>query len=252
MQAVLEYFFCYDRKAQTTVMEHCHSYYELVYYCEGNGLTGINGEKIAYHTGRYAVYKPRCMHDESHNSAVKVCCLGFHLGSEPEFTIENGVYTDKDRKIWSKIKAIQEELDKKEAYYHVASNLELNGILLLHQRQLHQGEYHFNPMHYVCQYIEENAAQEISLPSLAAMAGYSCDRFRHLFREVTGIPPKKYIQMKRIELAKKLLLNSQKSISEVAGLCGLPSESQFSSVFKKYAGISPGRFRKGGGDIGKI
>ena len=250
MQAVLEYFFCYDRKAQTTIAEHSHSYYELAYYCDGNGTTGIQGEKLTYHAGQYAIYEPGCGHDEYHNGTVKVCCLGFHLGADPEFIVENGVYTDGGRQIWDKVKTIQGELERREAYYHLAASLILSEILLLHQRRLHQRGGNFNPMHYVCQYIEENAAQEISLPSLAAMTGYSCDRFRHLFREITGVPPKKYIQMKRMEQAKKMLLNSQRSVSEIAGLCGFTNESQLSAAFKKQMGISPSKFRKGGGDMG--
>lgn len=75
------------------------------------------------------------------------------------------------------------------------------------------------------------------------MAGYSYHHFRHLFKAKTGLAPFEYIIEKRIEAAKNLLSNTNKSITYISENCGFSSCSQFSMLFKKHCGLSPKQFR---------
>ena len=54
-----------------------------------------------------------------------------------------------------------------------------------------------------------------------------------------GMNLREYINQIRIEEAKRLLLTTNLSVSEVAGMSGYENISYFSTVFRKYTGMSP-------------
>ena len=58
----------------------------------------------------------------------------------------------------------------------------------------------------------------------------------------TGKSPQDFIKVIRMERA-AALLRSGKSVSEVADLTGFDNPKYFSTVFKKYFGVSPSKYR---------
>lgn len=90
----------------------------------------------------------------------------------------------------------------------------------------------------------EYAAQELTNSDYAQMCYMSESRFSHIFKEFTGTTPNKFIEQKRIEAAKDLLLSSALSISEVAFAVGYKDPYYFSRVFQKNVGVSPSVFLK--------
>jgi AraC family transcriptional activator of pobA len=98
-------------------------------------------------------------------------------------------------------------------------------------------------MQYIINFMDEHFQQNISVESLAAMSGYSYDRFRHLFKEKTGVAPLRYLFLKRLELAKSLLLNTKMLVSEIASETGFINDAQFCNIFKRETGLTPKTFR---------
>jgi AraC family transcriptional regulator len=96
----------------------------------------------------------------------------------------------------------------------------------------------------VLEYIESNLATDIELEDLASVAGSSRFHFSRAFRDATGFPPYRYLIHRRIDAAKTMLLQDALSIAEVAEQCGFNSQSQFSAMFRRVFGTSPGRFRR--------
>lgn len=88
------------------------------------------------------------------------------------------------------------------------------------------------------------ASSELSNKDYAAMCFLSESRFSHIFKEVIGSTPQKFMESKRIEAAKELLLTSNLRISEIAGLVGYEDAYYFSRIFKKNVGLSPREFSK--------
>ena len=69
---------------------------------------------------------------------------------------------------------------------------------------------------------------------------FSCD-----FRDATGKTPHNFIDMCRINQAKKLLISKNNfSISEISSLCGFSSETYFFPFFQKHTGLSPSEYRR--------
>ena len=95
----------------------------------------------------------------------------------------------------------------------------------------------------VLEYINNHFTEDISTQSLSQRFGYNETYFCRRFKEVTGITLMKYIQILRIELAQKLLKNTEKGIAEIALECGFTDISYFSNCFKRQVGLAPKEFR---------
>lgn len=67
--------------------------------------------------------------------------------------------------------------------------------------------------------------------------------FKDLLRFETGKTLEEYLQFKRLELAKKMLLDKNETAAHVASWLGFPNLQQFNFIFKKITGIAPNEYR---------
>ncbi len=96
----------------------------------------------------------------------------------------------------------------------------------------------------VMDYINGHIAEEITMERLSRNFYFNSRYLSKLFREYTGITIRTYIIEKRVALAKRLL-NEGCNVSEACCQSGFNDYANFLRSFKKYTGISPGRFRRG-------
>ena len=96
----------------------------------------------------------------------------------------------------------------------------------------------------VQQHLTENMAEPITLADLANAAGLSRMHFAAQFRAATGCRPHDYLLQQRIEHAKSVLANTDTPLVEVALSVGFQTQSHFSTVFKRLAGETPGRWQR--------
>ncbi|NJR26362.1 MAG: helix-turn-helix transcriptional regulator [Richelia sp. CSU_2_1] len=95
----------------------------------------------------------------------------------------------------------------------------------------------------VLEYINEHLDRDIKLADLAALLGMSQFHFSHMFKQSIGIPPYQYLLQQRVEKAKHLLKQTDRSIVEIATMCGFNSHSHLSKQFRQLAGITPKAYR---------
>lgn len=95
----------------------------------------------------------------------------------------------------------------------------------------------------VLEFIHANFARPIALGEMADVAALSRFHFSRSFKAATGTSPGRYITLCRINMAKKMLLQSDLSIVAVALACGFSSQSHFCTMFKQAMGVSPTEFR---------
>ena len=94
-------------------------------------------------------------------------------------------------------------------------------------------------------YLENNISNsELNNSLLASKANISEIYFRKLFIEKMGITPKQYILDVRMQKAKRLLTESEYSISAIAEECGFSSVYSFSRAFKEKIALSPTEYAK--------
>lgn len=93
-------------------------------------------------------------------------------------------------------------------------------------------------------YIQEHLAQDISLKTLADLAGVSPFHFLRLFKRTTRLTPHRYLLERRLERARELLRQGSLSLAEVAVEVGFCDQSHLTLHFKRAYGLTPGEFRR--------
>ncbi len=101
-----------------------------------------------------------------------------------------------------------------------------------------------NSIKSVLAYISEYYYNNISLDTLAKIAGMNPKYFCRYFRGMTERTPIDYLNYYRIECACEMLSTKDISIKEAAISCGFNDESYFIKTFHKYKGITPKQFIK--------
>jgi AraC-like DNA-binding protein len=93
--------------------------------------------------------------------------------------------------------------------------------------------------HRICDYINSNLDQNISLEALAEMAGLSTHHFARAFKQTVGLPPHGYVLQRRIEHAQQMLRNTDLPMSEIALSAGFSDQSHLARHFRRLTGMSP-------------
>lgn len=99
----------------------------------------------------------------------------------------------------------------------------------------------------VCQYINNNYSEDLSLQVLADLVYLNPKYLSRIFVQEVGVTLNKYIKNLRFEKAEKLLLTTNMKISDVSKSVGYSNVSYFCKVFQTEYNISPEAFRQAGG-----
>lgn len=100
-----------------------------------------------------------------------------------------------------------------------------------------------NIVETVKQYIAQNMDQDLSRESLASMVFLNRDHLTRIFKKETGFLISEYVLMERINLAKKLLSQTEIPISSIATSLGYSNFSHFAKMFKKVVEMGPSEYR---------
>lgn len=87
--------------------------------------------------------------------------------------------------------------------------------------------------------IRENCAASIDVKRLAAQSGMGVTTFHRQFKQITGLSPIQFQKQLRLLEARKLLVFSDHSVSDVAFKVGYVSPSQFNREYSRFFGASP-------------
>ncbi len=94
------------------------------------------------------------------------------------------------------------------------------------------------------QFINAHLEDKITLDQVASHCSVSPYYFCKLFKQATGMTLTEYVNRRRVEWAKRKLLNPQVRVTEVAYDVGYQSLSQFNRSFLRYVGESPTNYRE--------
>jgi AraC-like DNA-binding protein len=83
-----------------------------------------------------------------------------------------------------------------------------------------------------------------SVTSLAREAGMSRSAFARDFRATLGVTPMEFVTRIRLNLARRLLVSTVRSVEAIAAEVGFSSRSHFSRVFRDHYGTDPSTFRR--------
>ena len=93
-------------------------------------------------------------------------------------------------------------------------------------------------------WIIENLAEPLTVDGLASKLGMSVRNFSRTFAREFGSTPAKFIAKMRVETAKRLLTDSERSLEKIAEECGFGSLDSMQRVFRQETGKAPGALRR--------
>ena len=111
-------------------------------------------------------------------------------------------------------------------------------VALLHQKVDYQ------PIRDLIDWIPEHLNDRLSVEMLAEQVAMSPRNFARVFTRETGVTPAKYLEKLRLETARRRLEESNLTMEEISGECGLGSADSMRRVFLRHFKTTPGDYRR--------
>ena len=108
---------------------------------------------------------------------------------------------------------------------------------------------HIDIIYKAVDYIKRNYMKKITLEEVSSYVFLSSSYFSKIFKEEIGSNFNTYLNRIRIEKSMSLLLNTNEGILQICEAVGFDDQSYFSKVFKKIAGVTPGKYRETRGQL---
>ena len=221
---------------------HSHTYWEIMYYLEGEGHLATDGGSIPFSKGSIIIVPPKFVH----GSVSQAGFVNISIGSN----FDNLFMFDK--------------------ISQVSDNLDFDGkqlATLIYKNQHKGGNYLSSLCSAYAQFIlqnltcEKNISRAISnitdavlkcfydaefdITALLKTSGYSEDYIRNEFKRQTGLTPIDFLTKIRIEHAKRLIdiYGDRISVAQIAESCGFNDAVYFSRRFRQFIGLSPKHYK---------
>lgn len=134
------------------------------------------------------------------------------------------------------------ELELKSLLYHFI-NLLYKYNLIVKNKLTPISNSVINKIKLILNYIHENYKEELSINEIALSCDFSEYHFMRFFKQHIGMTCTEYINTYRLEVASKLLAQTDKSIMEIAFEAGFNNVSYFNKLFKNNYKLTPKQFR---------
>ena len=236
---------------------HSHSTSEMMFITGGTGSIIIHNKEFILEPNDFIFIPPYTLHTEtsSSSSPLEYYVMGvanIQLKIEGIEAFSPKIELGPSAKILGELFIdIYREMQKRRTGYRmiITSDI-LKMIVILYRRQkldlAIEESIELRPdLAVVKTHIDSNYSEPISLDSLASLANMSKFHLVREFAKALGETPIEYLQEKRIDEAKILLVSTGMSISEIASSVGFSSSSYFSQRFKLTVGVTPMEFRSG-------
>lgn len=99
-------------------------------------------------------------------------------------------------------------------------------------------------LRHVIDYIEAHLDHDLTLAELAEVAGFSLSHFKPLFKQAVGMPVHRFVLERRIERARLLLVQGDKSVTAIALETGFAHASHLARCLRRVLGLSPSQLRR--------
>lgn len=238
----------------------CCGQAEILFIMKGSGTCTIHNTSHPVSRGDIVLISQGCLHSFSpqNGPATQTSSLGFKhlqlkglpqghfLPSEAIPIIHAGHAYPLIAQLLQQIKKVITSLPSQlhqEACSHLAQAL----ILLILEQYNHTTVPNHDAAYTLGQhiktYLDNHYLEELTLTQIAHNLHISPYYLSHIFKECTGCSPMQYITQLRISEAQNLLLSTKQSVTTIAMQCGYNNSNYFQSVFSKFVGMPPGKYR---------
>lgn len=252
---------------------HIHEEIEILYVTSGTLTFSFIDKNVVVHEGEILVINSMFPHCSWHSDNTNIVILQFR----PEFIINNNLnyyfpylpllisgqhasynlFRIKDNENFQNIASMLIGIDKELKERTIAYEFNIMSliyniltILFRHNAINYTTIFDFNnkqnlqKLEPVFKYVENHYNENIRLEEVANLINYSPQHFCRLFKDVTNKTFIDYLNSFRINIAIKMIINSNESIYSIYTKTGFSSFSYFNRTFKKYNKYSPQKYRQ--------
>lgn len=235
---------------------HCHDFYEIEIITDGDGVQLLNGNTYHLKKGDAYIIKPTDFHSILPEHPLKLYNIKFDeaLLSDTVFiknidlTSDYFAHIDDENfdMILSVIKSLEYEISHQKEYSTAMKHnlLEHLAISIMRSCKRENTVSQDLKLKEILHYINQNYKSRLSLEDVSKHVGYSPSYFSNWFHNTIGKTYTEYINNLRLSEAKRLLLSTSKSATEIGFAVGFSSFSGFLKEFKKKYSITPSNLRK--------
>ena len=260
------------------IEEHTHDFFEIAYLVEGRVLHVLNGRQAVLSKGDFVFLSGRASHSyerlkeeeplplvlnclfrpealfpllDGENSMEELTAAFQKRFSAPLGGISDGmIFQDEKEEIFRLMEKMEGECSRKHDGYSWMLRAVLEELLMEIFRMIRQGrtgkfypgrEREFAEILYE---LDHHYLQPVSVKKLAARFHMSEAHLCRNFKKRMGSTILEYVQKKRIERAKALLVGTSLSITEVGYQIGYQDTKFFYQIFRRYIGMAPQQYRR--------
>jgi AraC-like DNA-binding protein/mannose-6-phosphate isomerase-like protein (cupin superfamily) len=249
---------------------HSHEGFEMLFLLDGATAYEFAGQSaVELHGGHFLVVPPGLVHRGLHNvrSPSTICGLALRASRPSAWKHTNFRSADvgrlrtalenASRKVhpfnpalrWL-VRRLMEETANYPANPHrpeagIALRALICAVLVEAMRQILVPPT--EPKEFVAAaiaYLRQHLQDPVRMSDLVRHVGFSRARMFDMFKAQTGLTPNDYLQRLRIEKAQEQLRQTNRSVTEIGLATGFSTGQYFSTVFARYTGVPPTRFRK--------
>jgi AraC family transcriptional regulator len=174
------------------------------------------------------------------------------FGADAEHAQLRDVSAFTDVALDSLIERLRDELMRQQASFlfvqgiaqAIAIHLARNYALTVEESRSGSPSLPGHKVRQITEWMAEHVAEDLKLDRLAAQAGLSKFHFHRLFKRAMGVSPSRYHINLRMNLARRVLRETKKSVVDVALDLGYANPSHFAKLFRRETGLSPSDYRR--------
>ncbi len=255
-----------DASAHPRIMHMHKDFVEVVIIVSGESDFLIHEKKHHIQAGDLIIYNSGIVHDEisGPDHAIEYYCVaigGLRMPGLRENALipDDAGYIFKSGKGFDEItllmdmmhRNLAEEAPRCEAFCHSLLHAVLvKTLALVAEKTDTETEQDKNAEEdsilgrRVKKYIDENYMEPLTLQTIGDALHISPYYIAHIFKDMSGYSPMQYLLRRRIGEAQTLLITTDYSISDIAGMVGYDTQSYFNMQFTKHVGMPPKKYRQ--------
>ncbi len=240
-----------------SVSREFHDSFLLIYTVKGTGVITSNGSEAAIPAGNGIVIDCRTPHayktasDEwdfywvhiKGSGTEPISALSAPYGLRASEVADNATFE-------RLIKRVMQSMRINDVASSIQISSDLHRLFLVLARSVIEAENFGQKREYakeidiVTDYIKDNYQSSITIDDMLSSIHLSKYHFIRIFKRIMGTTPYSYLTNYRINMAKRMLRLTDKSIAEIASDCGFMDTSNFITHFKKSTGVKPVQYRR--------
>ncbi len=215
-----------------------HPFWEVIIICDGEGEMKTR-YPFPLRPGVICLMPPRMAHNEVSTGVMEILWIGLrgsrldHLPRTHPLVAQSSACLRSALACWNVARNM---------YGEIGSEIDgLTMVLFAHLRQAlaSSGNITAHHLEQAVGYLQAHYHEEIDVPALATLCGYSEGYFYRAFKQLTGKTPIQYLTAIRIQEALRWLEHSDFPINRIAAAVGFADQHYFARIIKQHTGRTP-------------